>query len=109
MPTPSLEPHCLTSMWVITDGTLAGNTLGGGIPFYHPQQGVLQSHSFGLQVVKATSADAEWLSKVVARHLLREWAGQAHFLAGATASMHCALTKARPAPRPLSSTICSAK
>ena len=78
--------------------------MGGGILFYHPQQGVLQSHSLGLQVVKATSADAEWLSKLVVCFLLREWAGQAHFLADATASRHCSFTKPPPPPLPSSIT-----
>ena len=83
-------------LWVVTDGALAGHRVGGGIVFYNPQRGVLRSYSFGVSVVAATSADAEWLAKLVARSLLKGWDGQASFLADATASMHCGFTKAPP-------------
>ena len=85
-------------LWVVTDGALAGHRVGGGIVFYSPQLGVLRSYSFGLSVVAATSADAEWLAKLVARSLLKGRDGQASFLADATASMHCGFTKAPPPP-----------
>ena len=83
-------------LWIVTDGALTGHRLGGGIVFFHPQLGVLKSFSFGIHVVAATSADAEWLAKLVARDLLQDWDGQAFFLADDTASMHCAFTKAPP-------------
>ena len=83
-------------LWVVTDGALAGHRVGDGVVFYNPQLGVLRSYSFGVSVVAATSADAEWLAKLVARSLLKGWDGQASFLADATASMHCGFTKAPP-------------
>ena len=85
-------------LWVVTDGALAGHRVGGGIVFYSPRLGVLRSYSFGVSVVVATSADAEWLAKLVARSLLKGWDGQASFLADATASMHCGYTKPPPPP-----------
>ena len=85
-------------LWVVTDGALAGQRVGGGVVFYNPQLGVLRSYSFGVSVVAAKFADAEWLSKLVARSLLKGWEGQASFLADATASMHCGFTKAPPPP-----------
>ena len=51
---------------VVTDGALAGHRVGGGIVFPNPQLGVLRSYSFGVSVVAATSADTEWLAKLVA-------------------------------------------
>ena len=92
--------HPLPSvLWVVTDGALTDHQLGGGGGvFYNPQLGVLRSFSFGIYVVAATSADAEWLAKLNARFLLRGWDGQAYFLADATASMHCAFAKAPPPP-----------
>ena len=97
----------LDVLWVVTDGALAGHRVGGGIVFYSPLLGVLRSYSFGVSVVVATSADAEWLAKLVVRSLLRGWDGQASFLADATASMHCGYTKAPPPPLPPSSTTSS--
>ena len=91
-------------LWVVTDGALTGHGVGGGIVFYSPRLGVLRSYSFGVSVVVATSADAEWLAKLVARSLLRGWEGQASFLADATASMHCGYTKAPPPLLPSSTT-----
>ena len=83
-------------LWVVTDGALAGHRVGGGVVFYSPLLGILQSYNFGVLVVVATSADAEWLAKLVARSLLKGWEGQATFLADATASMHCGYTKPPP-------------
>ena len=85
-------------LWIVTDGALTATAVGGGIVFYHPGWGIQRSFHFGFQVVQATSTDAEWLPKLVARHLLRTWVGRAYFLADATAAMHCAFTKAPPHP-----------
>ena len=85
-------------LWIVTDGALAEHRIGGGVVFYNPRLGVLRSCSFGVSVVAATSADAEWLAKLVARSLLKGWDGQASFLVDATASMHCGFTKAPPPP-----------
>ena len=84
--------------WVVTDGALTATTLGGGIVLYHPHMGVLQTYHLGFLVVWATSADAEWLPKLVSRYLLRNRTAQAYFLAGAMVSMHCAYTKPPPPP-----------
>ena len=86
----------LEVLWVVTDGALAEHRVGGGVVFYNPRLGVLRTYSFCVSVVAATSADAEWLAKLVARSLLKGWEGQASFLADATASMHCGFTKAPP-------------
>ena len=83
-------------LWVVMDAALVGHRVGGGIVFYSPRHGVLRSYSFGISVVVATSADAEWLAKLVARSLLKGWDGQASFLADATASMHCGYTEPSP-------------
>ena len=85
-------------LWIVTDGALTATAIGGGIIFYHPDWGIQRSFRFSFQVVKATSTDAEWLPKLVARHLLQTWMGHAYFLADATAAMHCAFTKAPPRP-----------
>ena len=83
-------------LWVVTDGALTSEALGGGIVLFHPLLGVLRTYSFGFLVVQATSMDAEWIPKLIARYILRTWAGHAFFLADATASLHCTFTRAPP-------------
>ena len=83
-------------LWIVRDGALTATAVGEGIVFYHPGWGIERSFHFGFQVVQATSTDAEWLPKLVARHPPRTWVGHAYFLADATAAMHCAFTKAPP-------------
>ena len=84
--------------WVVTDGALTARAPGGGIVLCHPRLGVLRTYHFGFLVVQATSTDTEWIPKLVARYILRAWTGHAFFLADATASLHCAFTRAPPPP-----------
>ena len=75
-------------LWTVTDGALTVKAMGGGVVLYHPLLGILRQLSFRFQVTVATSADAEWLPKLVARYMLRKWLGHAHFIADTTAALH---------------------
>ena len=57
-------------------------------------------------MVQATSADAEWLSKLLARLLLRSWSGHTHFVADATNWRPCAPVTPAPPPPPLPGRLC---
>ena len=74
-------------LWTVTDGALTVKALGGRVVLYHTSLGILRQLFFRFQVTVATSADAEWLPKLVARYMLRKWLGHAHFIADATAAL----------------------
>ena len=70
--------------------------MGGGVVLYHPSLNILQHFFFRFQVTAATSADAEWLPRLVTRYMLRNWLGHAHFIADATAALHSTHTNFPP-------------
>ena len=82
-------------LWTVTDA-LTVKAMGGGVVLYHPSLGILRQLFFRFQVTVATSADAKWLPKLVARYMLRKWLGHAHFIADATAALHGTHTNFSP-------------
>ena len=80
----------------VTDGALTVKATGGRVVLYHTSLGILRPLFFRFQVTVATSADAEWLPKLVARYMLRKWLGHAHFIADATAALHGTHTNFSP-------------
>ena len=100
LPLPSI-------LWLVTDGALTGHRLGGGVVFFHPQLGVLHAFSFGIHVVAATSADAEWLAKLIPAS--SSGTGVAKPFCWQMPPRPCTARSPKPPPLPPFSTTSSAK
>ena len=113
LPTPFLRPtplrikgtlslwHSHRTLMVSTDGAYRPGAIGGGIIFYAPGVGLLATVSFGCPVLGCTSVHAEWYAKIVALHLLGDWAGTLVFLSDATAIQQRSYTTYPPKQTPL--------
>ena len=57
-------------MIAATDGSVSGDRLGYSVVLWHPQLGIFYMAYTGARVAAVNSTEAEWLAKILLRHLL---------------------------------------
>ena len=84
-----------THLLLSTDGALRGQDAGGGIVLATPAGAIVLRAWFGMRAW-ATPTDVEWLTRLVAFYLLRDWSGTLLCALDAAATLFRAFTVSPP-------------